>query len=66
MKMINLISLILVFLGGLNWTLMGLLNMDLFTMFGGGGVFTLVLYILVTVATLHLVFPKLLTHFHTA
>lgn len=65
MKFFNLITLLLVLLGGLNWTLMGVMNVDLFTALFGTTVITTILYVLVTVFTLYHVLPKLIEHFTT-
>ena len=66
MKLLNIIAVLLVFLGGLNWTLIGLLDVNLFTtIFGTTGITTLV-YLLVTISTVHLVIPKMMEHFQTS
>lgn len=66
MKLITLISYFLVLIGGLNWTLVGFMGLDLFVMFGGGTVLTTVLYLLTTIATLYVVFPHAMKHLQTA
>lgn len=66
MKFFNLFSFILVLLGGLNWTLIGLVDMNLFTTFFGDGMITLFMYLLVTISTVYVVFPKLMEFLHTA
>ena len=66
MKLLNIIAVLLVFLGGLNWTLIGLLDVNLFTtIFGTTGITTLV-YLLVTISTVHLVIPKMMEHITTS
>lgn len=48
MKMLNLVTLLLVVVGGLNWGLVGLLNMNLVTtLLGEGTMLTTVVYVLV-------------------
>ena len=65
MKFVHLISFILVLLGGLNWTFVGLLDVNLFTAITGGGVVTTLLYLLVTISTLFIVFPRMMAHLQT-
>lgn len=58
MKLVHVISLLLVIIGGINWTTVGLMDMNLISsIFGAGGVTTLV-YVLVTVATCYHLLPK--------
>lgn len=48
MKILNLTTLILVIVGGLNWGLVGLLNFDLVAaLFGDGSLLSRIVYILV-------------------
>jgi uncharacterized membrane protein YuzA (DUF378 family) len=48
MKPLNLITLILLIVGGLNWGLVGLFNFDLVaTLFGAGSIFARIVYLLV-------------------
>lgn len=48
MKPLNLITLILVIVGGLNWGLVGLFNLDLVaTLFGDGSMLSRIVYALV-------------------
>ena len=61
MKLVNMMMLILVLVGGLNWTLVGVLNVNLVTMFFGETILTTLVYVLVTVSTLYIVLPKLTT-----
>jgi len=59
---IDLIALVLLIIGGLNWGLVGLLSFDLVaTLFGVGSVLSNTVYILVGVAAVYtaIVFPKL-------
>ena len=65
MKMLHLIGFILVLLGGLNWTFLGLMDVNLFTALTGGGVVTMLLYLLVSIATLILVLPRMMTLLHS-
>lgn len=66
MKLVTLISLILTLIGGLNWLLFGLMGTNLFVTIGGGGPLTMLLYVLTTVATFHIVFPVFMKHLQTA
>lgn len=53
MKAINLITLILVIVGGVNWGLVGLADFDLVaTLFGAGSVLSRAVYILVGASAL--------------
>lgn len=53
MKALDMLSLLLVIVGGLNWGLVGLLNFDLVaTIFGAGSVLSRVVYVLVGVSAL--------------
>lgn len=48
MKLINILTLILVIVGGLNWGLVGLFSFDLVAaIFGAGSVLSRIVYILV-------------------
>lgn len=48
MKALDLLSLLLVIVGGLNWGLVGLLNFDLVaTIFGAGSTLSRIVYVLV-------------------
>lgn len=53
MKPLNLITLLLIIVGGLNWLLVGLFDFDLVAaIFGGGSVLTDIVYVLVGLAAL--------------
>lgn len=59
---VDLIALVLLIVGGLNWGLVGLLSFDLVaTLFGVGSVLSNTVYILVGVAAVYIaiIFPKL-------
>lgn len=62
MKLINLLSLVLVVVGGLNWGLVGLLNLNLVTtLLGEGSVLTTAVYALVGLSAVYIaatVLPK--------
>ena len=63
MKTVNLIALILVIVGALNWGLVGLLSFDLVaTIFGAMSVLSRIVYALVGIAGVYLavISPKLL------
>ncbi|MCB1500106.1 MAG: DUF378 domain-containing protein [Bauldia sp.] len=53
MKPINIVTLLLVIVGGLNWGLVGLFDFDLVaTIFGAGSVISRIVYILVGLSAL--------------
>ncbi len=59
---VDLIALVLLIVGGLNWGLVGLLSFDLVaTLFGAGSMLSNTVYILVGVAAVYIaiIFPKL-------
>ena len=54
MKALNLITLVLVIVGGLNWGLVGLMDLDLVaTLFGRGTMVSRVVYVLVGLAAIY-------------
>ena len=54
---VDLIALILVIVGGLNWGLVGLLNFDLVaTIFGAGSMLARIVYLLVGIAALYMIY----------
>jgi len=57
-KIIKLISFILVVLGGLNWALVGLMNLDLVVLLCGHTLITRLIYILIGAAACYLVYAK--------
>jgi hypothetical protein len=58
MKSLNLITLILLIVGGLNWGLVGLLNFDLVaTLFGVGSILARIVYMLVGLSALWQLIP---------
>lgn len=58
MKPLNLITLILVIVGGLNWGLVGLLNFDLVAaLFGAESMLSRVVYVLVGLSALWQLVP---------
>lgn len=53
MKIINVIALLLVIIGGTNWGLVGLFDFNLVDfLFGVGSIFSKIIYILVGIASL--------------
>jgi uncharacterized membrane protein YuzA (DUF378 family) len=57
MKPLDLIAMILVIIGGLNWGLVGLLNLDLVaTIFGAGSLLAQIVYILVGLSALYMIY----------
>jgi uncharacterized protein len=58
MKAVNLVTLLLVIVGGLNWGLVGLFNFDLVAaLFGAGSLLARVVYILVGVSAAWQIIP---------
>ncbi|MBQ8762258.1 MAG: DUF378 domain-containing protein [Clostridia bacterium] len=59
----NIISLIVLFIGGLNWGLVGIFNFNLVDwIFGGHNAGSIIIYILVLLATIWLIFTLLTKH----
>jgi len=57
MLILNIISLIVLFIGGLNWGLVGILRFNLVEwIFGGYNAGSIVIYVLVLLATIWLIF----------
>ena len=60
MKALNILTLVLVIVGGLNWGLVGLLDFDLVAMiFGAGSILSRIVYTLVGLSALWQVVPLL-------
>lgn len=62
MKILNLVAMILVIVGGLNWGLVGFFNFDLVaTIFGNMSIVSRVVYVLVGLSALYMIFmlPKM-------
>jgi len=58
MKALNLITLILVIVGGVNWSLVGLADFDLVaTLFGAGSILSRIVYVLVGASALWQLIP---------
>ena len=58
MKVINLLTLVLVIVGGLNWGLVGLFNFDLVAaIFGSGSALSRLIYTLVGISALWQIVP---------
>jgi uncharacterized protein len=58
MKIINIVTLALVIVGGLNWGLVGLFNFDLVAaLFGAGSVLAGIVYVLVGVSAAYQLVP---------
>jgi uncharacterized protein len=58
MKLLNLITLILLIVGGLNWGLVGLFNLDLVAaLFGVGSALARIVYVLVGVSAIWQLVP---------
>ena len=63
MVIANIISLIILFIGGLNWGLVGIFNFNLVDWaFGGHNAGSIIIYILVLLATIWLIFTVLTRH----
>ena len=60
MVLANIISLIILFIGGLNWGLVGIFRFNLVEwIFGGYNAGSIIIYILVLLATIWLIFTVL-------
>jgi uncharacterized membrane protein YuzA (DUF378 family) len=58
MKALNIVTLILVIVGGLNWGMVGAFNFDLVAMiFGAGSILARIVYVLVGLSALWQVIP---------
>lgn len=56
-KTLDIIALILVIIGGINWGLVGLLSFNLVDkMFGAGGILSQTIYTLVGISAIYLIF----------
>ena len=60
MILLNIISLIVLFIGGINWGLVGIFNFNLVDwIFGGYNIGSIIVYILVLLATIYLIYVVL-------
>ncbi len=59
MRAINIITLLLIIIGGINWGLVGLFQFDLVAAIGGGqdGILARIIYILVGLSALYQLIP---------
>jgi len=58
MRFVNLLTLALVIIGGLNWGLVGLLNLDLVAaLFGAGSALARIVYVLVGLSAVYQIIP---------
>ena len=58
MRFVNLLTLALVIIGGLNWGLVGLLDFDLVaTLFGAGSALARIVYVLVGLSAVYQIIP---------
>lgn len=57
MKLFHILTILLVFIGGINWGLVALLDVNLVTTIFGTGVMTTLVYLLVTFSTFLHVLP---------
>lgn len=63
MVIANIISLIVLFIGGINWGLVGIFNFNLVDwIFGGRNAGSIIIYILVLIATIWLILTVLTKH----
>lgn len=63
MVIANIISLVILFIGGLNWGLVGIFKFNLVEwIFGGYNVGSIIIYILVLIATIWLILTLLTKH----
>jgi uncharacterized membrane protein YuzA (DUF378 family) len=56
--MLGLISWILVIIGGINWLLIGLLNLNIVSMIFGESIIARIIYILVGLGACYLIYAK--------
>ena len=60
MVFLNAISLIILFIGGINWGLVGIFKFNLVEwIFGGFNIGSIIIYILVLLSTIYLIFKVL-------
>ncbi len=60
MAILNIISLLILFIGGINWGLVGIFNFNLVDwIFGGYNAGSIIIYVLVLLATIWLIFAAL-------
>jgi uncharacterized membrane protein YuzA (DUF378 family) len=60
MRWVNIVTLVLVIIGGLNWGLVGLADLDVVAaMFGGGSIVSRIVYVLVGLSALYQIGPLL-------
>jgi len=58
MRFVNLLTLALVIIGGLNWGLVGLLNFDLVAaLFGAGSALARIVYVLIGLSAVYQIIP---------
>lgn len=57
-SMLGLIAWILVIIGGINWLLIGLVNLNIVSMIFGGSIIERVIYILVGLGACYLIYMK--------
>ena len=63
MVTINVLALIILAIGGLNWGLVGIFNFNLVdAIFGVGSVVSVIIYVLVALSAIWLVFNTLVSH----
>ena len=59
----NILSLIILFIGGINWGLVGIFNFNLVEwLFGGYNLGSIIIYILVLISTIWLIISVLTQH----
>ena len=57
-KLIGLIALVIVIIGGINWGLVGLINVDLIVLLCGKTLITRLIYILVGASACYMIYEK--------
>ncbi len=60
MNVISIIAMILLLIGGLNWGLVGLFNLDLVAVLFGAGVLARIIYILVGLSAIWMIIAEAL------
>lgn len=58
MKSLGMVAMVLVVIGGLNWGLVGLLNLNLVTMLFGTGILTSLVYDLVGLSAVYVAYTS--------
>lgn len=66
MKILHIITLLLVLIGGINWGLVGITGLNIVSTIFGAGIITTIIYILVAISSIYHIFPMITKHFEAA